>query len=281
MKLIRNTKLALVLSYFVFLIFTSSYTTSTEVEKARKTDSTKNLTENDKKLHSFRNSNKSTKTHKNALQNQSTNTHGKNHLTANSFNASHTSVSQNTKKGKYNFYQYDPDNVMHLLILDNSISLRNRFNGKHISRRLVMQKILNGYGTQGKSVSYCVASPLSLPGRKRIILKYLDEPPKLKVKSTLSFLGIRKCLERVAKLESKIGFQVFSHIHIVTDGYYRELAEFKKPIKRLLKGKTFSADVIGNNEKSITTIKNWIKKANGVNKGIRFKFDKVFKDEAK
>lgn len=176
------------------------------------------------------------------------------------------------------YKEYDPTDPSHLLIIDNSSSLENSFIMNFTTRRKLLQNIFLDYLLEDMRINYCIANPKSTYKRKRILLRYKARPPLLLRNSYINYFGIRQCLNRVAQLEMKAGKEVFKHIHIVTDGYYDSNTELNKPISNLIVGKNISADVIGNDAKSITMVKKWIHLMNGVNRGIRYQMKDVYFD---
>jgi hypothetical protein len=268
MKLINNTKLRLVLVLLLITLISIQLSYSFESNKSSNTRRTNELNKN---KHT-KNKNKKTSTKKTRDEEKD-----KKVVTAEEVEKDNEKGPDTNPKGAHSFFTYDPRKSSHLLILDNSVSLKNKYE-KDLTRRKVVQNILNSYKKEGYKVNFCAASPLSTNNKWRVIFKWQVLPPVLKYKSPITFLGIKKCLNRVAKLEKKLGRQVFTNIHIVTDGYYLANRELPNLIRFLAPGKSYSADLIGNDVESITVIKKWISKINGKNVGIRYRFGEIFKD---
>lgn len=268
MKLINNTKLKLVLVLMLITLLSIQVSYSFENSESKRAGKTK-------KTNKYRSTKKAfNKNNKKFVKKRD---EEKKVVTAEEVESDTEKGPEKNPDDMNSFYQYSPSETSHLLILDNSVSLRNKFN-KDLTRRKVIQNILNAYRKEGKKINFCAASPLSTSDKWRVVFKWQVPPPVLKLHSPITFFGIKKCLNRVAKLERKLGKQVFTNIHIVTDGYYLANRELPKLIKFLVPGKKYSADLIGNDVKSISTIKKWISTVNGKNMGIRFKFGEIFKD---
>lgn len=268
MKLINNTKLKLVLVLLLITLLSIQVSYSFENSKSNRVGKSKKTNKNKSSKKAFSKYNNKLRVKRDEE---------KKAVTAEEVESDTEKGPEKNPEDMTSFYQYNPSETSHLLILDNSVSLRNKFN-KDLTRRKIIQNILNTYRKEGKKINFCAASPLSTSDKWRVIFKWQVPPPVLKYHSPITFFGIKKCLNRVAKLERKLGKHVFTNIHIVTDGYYLENRELPKLIKFLVPGKKYSADLIGNDVKSISTIKRWISTVNGKNMGIRFKFGEIFKD---
>lgn len=176
------------------------------------------------------------------------------------------------------FSAYKPEEMSHLLIIDNSCSLRNKFKNKHFTRRKVIKDCLRNMKKQGiRKINYCIADWRRGTSKKpKVLFMWQDYPPFIKYKSPINYFGIKQCLTRVAKLEAKLNKKVFTNIHIVTDGYYNSEREFPNQIRGLEPGKIFTADILGEDPKSVDTVREWIVRAGGINKGIRYQLKEVF-----
>jgi len=192
-----------------------------------------------------------------------------------------TKDEEKEKKKELSFFSYDPKKTDHILILDNSLSLNNKFKGGSKSRRDVVQEILNSFAEKNLKISFCIALPRNDKhiSFKKVKLFYEKEPPILTANNKVNYLGISSCFSKIAKLENRLNKEIFTHIHIVTDGYYRPEFELEKEIKDFKRKKSFSADIIGDDPNAIDMINQWIANAHGINKGIQYQFGEVITDE--
>lgn len=267
MKLFNNTKLNLVLAFLLVALLSARFSISFDASKSNRSANTNKSSKIAIK--------KAFSTKK--LSRKNRNRDDTKPVTAEEVESDIEKGPENNPKGMDSFYSFDAKNKSYLLILDNSVSLRNKFGDTKLSRRKIIQNILNAHRKNGDKINFCAASPLSTSFKWRVVFKWQVLPPVLKYHSPITFFGIKKCLNRVAKLEKKLGKQVFTNIHIVTDGYYLADRELPKLIHFLAPEKKYTADIIGNDVKSITTVRKWISTVNGKNEGIRFKFGEVFK----
>lgn len=233
---------------------------------------------------------KNVKTNNNNKKNTSLIDKNKNKKAKRSKNTKGIRKNDSVPEESFGFFKlYDPTKIDHLLILDNSISLKNKNEIGGRTRKQIIQGALDLIAKKKLKINFCIANPGSNAkpkpdvDEKRVDFFYDAVPPKIKGSSKITYLGIKQCLEKITKIEQKLKKEVIRHIHIVTDGFYDADLEYDKSIRGIIAKKTISADVIGDDPKAIDLIRNWILKTHAINKGIRYQFDEktIFGDNKK
>lgn len=179
---------------------------------------------------------------------------------------------------------YNPDNNKYLLIIDNSKSLLNRYEDGRFTRLQVLQNSLDHLVKSKKKINFCIAhSMLNHKRKNEFYVKIVrnKSPPKIFSPPKETRLGIKECLDKVAKIELSMGGPIYTHIHIITDGYYHPKLNFSGEVEGLLHGKIFSADIIGEDIHFVDTLRKWVLKANGELGAVSYHFEEIKPSEGR
>jgi len=171
---------------------------------------------------------------------------------------------------------YEPNNIQHLLIIDNTVSLQNDYDSNRTMADMINLGLdLIKKNKQVTKINYCII-PKIYTTKKDIkkVLYYQKSTQTIPIvkPSESTFLGFTKCLNLIKKFDSDETRKI-KHIHIVTDGYYDDQEYKQDSYDKISVKRSFSADVIGKHQKSINVVKDWIARAGGKDKGVFFRYN--------